>query len=148
MDDQPTNIALLEEMLHQAGYRNVSTALDPREVFALHRRHDYDLILLDLQMPDMNGFQVIEALKSNKRDAYLPVLVVTAQPAHKLRALQAGAKDFISKPFDLIEARRGCATCSKSGCSTGAWNSTTANWKRPCACEPPNCARAKRAIAA
>jgi PAS domain S-box-containing protein len=105
VDDQPTNIALLEEMLVQAGYTHVSSTMDPHEVYALHRRNDYDLILLDLQMPGMDGFQVIEALKANERDAYLPVLVITAQPAHKLRALQAGAKDFISKPFDLVEAR-------------------------------------------
>lgn len=105
VDDEPANVALLEEMLRQAGYTQVSSTLNPHEVFALHQRHDYELILLDLQMPDMDGFQVIEALKANDRDAYLPVLVITAQPAHKQRALQAGAKDFISKPFDLVEAR-------------------------------------------
>ena len=104
VDDQPANISLLEETLHQAGYTNVSSTLNPLEVCALHRRNDYDLILLDLQMPGMDGFQVIEGLKTNEKDAYLPVLVITAQPGHKLRALQAGAKDFISKPFDLVEA--------------------------------------------
>lgn len=105
VDDQPANISLLEQMLHQAGYTHVSSTLDPHEVSALHRENDYDLILLDLQMPGMDGFEVIEALKKNERDAYLPVLVITAQPGHKLRALQAGAKDFISKPFDLVEAK-------------------------------------------
>ncbi|MEO7343584.1 MAG: response regulator, partial [Methylotenera sp.] len=64
-----------------------------------------DLILLDLQMPIMDGFQVMEALKTNTTDGYLPVIVLTAQPGHKLRALQAGAKDFISKPFDLVEVK-------------------------------------------
>jgi PAS domain S-box-containing protein len=53
----------------------------------------------------MDGFQVIEALKTNDADGYLPVLVITAQPGHKLRALQAGARDFISKPFDLVEVK-------------------------------------------
>jgi PAS domain S-box-containing protein len=105
VDDQPANIALLEETLHQAGYTNVSSTLNPLEVCALHRRNDYDLILLDLQMPGMDGFQVIESLKTNDKDAWLPVLVITAQPGHKLRALQAGARDFISKPFDLVEAK-------------------------------------------
>ena len=71
----------------------------------LHRKHQYDLILLDLQMPGMDGFEVMEGLKTNAADAYLPVLVITAQPGHKVRALQAGAKDFISKPLDLIEVR-------------------------------------------
>ena len=69
----------------------------------LHRTNHYDLILLDLQMPDMDGFAVMEALKEVEKDGYLSVLVVTAQPDHKLRALQAGAKDFVSKPFDLAE---------------------------------------------
>jgi PAS domain S-box-containing protein len=79
--------------------------MDPQTVCALHRRHHYDLILLDLQMPGMDGFEVMEDLKTNATDDFLPVLVITAQPAHKLRALQAGARDFISKPFDLVEAR-------------------------------------------
>jgi PAS domain S-box-containing protein len=105
VDDQPANIALLEETLHQAGYLQVTSTQNPLEVCALHRRHDYDLILLDLQMPGMDGFQVIEGLKTNQRDAYLPVLVITAQPGHKIRALQAGARDFISKPFDLVEVK-------------------------------------------
>jgi len=78
VDDQESNISLLEELLG---------------------------ILLDLQMPDMDGFQVMEGLKTNALDRYLPVIVLTAQPGHKLRALQAGAKDFISKPFDLVEVK-------------------------------------------
>ena len=79
--------------------------MNPKEVCTLHRRNRFDLILLDLQMPGMDGFQVMEGLKTNDADAYLPVIVLTAQPGHKLRALQAGAKDFISKPFDLIEVK-------------------------------------------
>jgi PAS domain S-box-containing protein len=105
VDDQEVNVSLLEQTLRQAGYENVTSTMDPETVCALHRRDNYDLILLDLQMPGMDGFQVMEALKTNDRDAYLPVLVITAQPGHKLRALQAGAKDFISKPFDLVEVR-------------------------------------------
>ena len=103
VDDQESNVSLLEQMLRDAGYHNVSSTMDPREVCALHRQNGYDLILLDLQMPGMDGFQVMEGLKTNDADAYLCVLVITAQPGHKLRALQAGAKDFISKPFDLVE---------------------------------------------
>jgi PAS domain S-box-containing protein len=105
VDDQETNVSLLEQMLRDAGYTCVASTLNPHEVCALHRKNRYDLILLDLQMPGMDGFQVIEALKTNAADAYLPVLVITAQPGHKLRALQAGAKDFISKPFDLVEVK-------------------------------------------
>jgi PAS domain S-box-containing protein len=105
VDDQEANVALLEALLREAGYGRVASVMNPHEVCALHRKHHYDLILLDLQMPGMDGFQVIEALKTNDADGYLPVLVITAQPGHKLRALQAGAKDFISKPFDLVEVR-------------------------------------------
>jgi PAS domain S-box-containing protein len=105
VDDQPANIALLQQTLRQAGYEHVECTAQPSEVFALHRRHRYDLILLDLQMPGMDGFQVMEGLKTDDQGGWLPVLVVTAQPGHKLRALQAGAKDFISKPFELVEVK-------------------------------------------
>jgi len=105
VDDQESNVMLLAQMLSEAGYTQVASTMNPHEVFALHRRHPYDLILLDLQMPGMDGFQVMEGLKTNDAESYLPVLVITAQPGHKLRALQAGARDFISKPFDLVEAK-------------------------------------------
>jgi PAS domain S-box-containing protein len=105
VDDQEINVSLLEQMLGEAGYTRVSSTMNPREVCALHRKNRYDLILLDLQMPGMDGFQVMEGLKTNEADGYLPVLVLTAQPGHKLRALQAGARDFISKPFDVVEVR-------------------------------------------
>jgi PAS domain S-box-containing protein len=105
VDDQESNVMLLEQLLHEAGYTRVTSTMQPEEVCAMHRRHAYDLILLDLQMPVMDGFQVMEALKTNIHDSYLPVIVLTAQPGHKLRALQAGAKDFVSKPFDLIEVK-------------------------------------------
>ena len=88
-----------------AGYTSVESTTDPHQVCELHRKNRYGLILLDLQMPGMDGFQVMEGLKEIEADGYLPVLVITAQPAHKLRALEAGAKDFVSKPFDLAELR-------------------------------------------
>ncbi|MDP1538358.1 MAG: response regulator [Burkholderiales bacterium] len=105
VDDQEANVLLLKQLLADAGYTAVSSIMNPQEVCALHRRNHFDLILLDLQMPGMDGFQVMEGLKTNAADAYLPVIVLTAQPGHKLRALQAGAKDFISKPFDLLEVK-------------------------------------------
>jgi len=105
VDDQESNISLLEQLLSEAGYTSVASTMKPQEVCALHRKNRYDLILLDLQMPGMDGFQVMEGLKTNDADGYLPVIVLTAQPGHKLRALQAGAKDFISKPFDLTEVK-------------------------------------------
>jgi CheY-like chemotaxis protein len=105
VDDQEVNVALLTQLLRDVGCTGVTSTMNPHDVCALHRKNRYDLILLDLQMPGMDGFQVMEGLKTNQADGYLPVLVITAQPGHKLRALQAGAKDFISKPFDLVEVK-------------------------------------------
>jgi PAS domain S-box-containing protein len=105
VDDQEANIALLSQLLQEAGYTQVSSTMNPQEVCALHRRDPYELILLDLQMPGMDGFQVMQGLKTSLVDRYMPVIVLTAQPGHKLRALQAGARDFISKPFDLVEVK-------------------------------------------
>ncbi len=103
VDDQAANVRLLSRTLGNDGYASVESTMDPEAVCALHRDNHYDLILLDLNMPGMDGFQVMEGLKEIERDGYLPVLVITAQPEHKLRALKAGAKDFVSKPIDLAE---------------------------------------------
>ena len=103
VDDQQSNVLLLGKMLRDVGYACIASTNDPYEVCALHQKNRYDLILLDLQMPGMDGFQVMEGLKEIETDGYLPVLVITAQPDHKLRALAAGAKDFVSKPFYLAE---------------------------------------------
>jgi PAS domain S-box-containing protein len=105
VDDQEANVLLLEQLLQDAGYSGVSSTRDPSVVCSLHRRHRYDLILLDLQMPRMDGFEVMAGLSADAGEPYLPVIVLTAQPGHKLRALQAGAKDFVSKPFDLVEVK-------------------------------------------
>jgi PAS domain S-box-containing protein len=105
VDDQPANVQLLQQLLGNAGYTDVSASMVPEQVCALHRDNGFDLILLDLQMPKMDGFQVMEGLKALQADSYVPVIVLTAQPGHKLRALEAGAKDFISKPFDLLEVK-------------------------------------------
>ena len=105
VDDQEANVDLLTALLEDAHYTGVTSTMNPKEVCRLHRKNSYDLILLDLQMPGMDGFEVIEGLRVNDADGYLPVLVLTAQPAHKLRALQTGVRDFISKPFDLMEVK-------------------------------------------
>jgi diguanylate cyclase (GGDEF)-like protein len=106
VDDRENNIELIRSMLGAAGYVSVSFTKNPLDVCSLHRRNRYDLILLDLMMPKMDGFQVMEGLKEIeeiKPGESLPVLVITAQAEHKKRALQAGAKGFISKPFDRLE---------------------------------------------
>ncbi len=105
VDDQETNVILLEQLLREIGYQQISSTIDPTSVAALQYANRYDLILLDLLMPGMDGFQVMEDLKINVGDDYLPILVFTAQHDHKLRALAAGAKDFIAKQFDLLEVK-------------------------------------------
>ena len=103
VDDLEFNVSLLVRILKNAGYSAVSSTTNPQEVFALQRKNRYELILLDIEMPGMNGFQVMEGMKDIKTDHFPPVLVITAEPNHKLRALQCGAKDFLSKPFELVE---------------------------------------------
>jgi diguanylate cyclase (GGDEF)-like protein len=103
VDDEPVNVQLLEYLLKTTGYENVSSTYDPRQVVSMHLKHRFDLIILDLHMPGMDGFDVMEALKPLESDSWLPVLVVTAEPDKKLAALEAGARDFIGKPFDTVE---------------------------------------------
>ena len=105
VDDQASNVQLLQELLSSEGYTRVSATMVPQEVCDLHRKHKYDLILLDLQMPIMDGFEVMRCLNAIETEVYAPVLAITAQPGHKLRALASGAKDFISKPYDLTEVK-------------------------------------------
>ena len=105
VDDQDSSIQLLDRILANAGYTSVTHTRDANEVCALHRKHRYDLILLDIEMPGagFSGFQVMDGLREIEPDAPLPVIVITAHPDHKLHALQKGAMDFISKPFELAE---------------------------------------------
>jgi uncharacterized membrane protein len=103
VDDEEPNVLLLERTLRNAGYTSLTSTTAAQRVSELYRRHRYDLILLDIKMPGMDGFQVMEALQKTAAGDYPSILVITAEPGHKQRALQAGAKDFITKPFELIE---------------------------------------------
>jgi CheY-like chemotaxis protein len=106
VDDEAPNVLLLERTLQSAGYTAVFSTQNPQKVAEMYRKHRFDLILLDIKMPGMDGFQVMKSLRESGEgddEDYPPVLVITAEPGHKQRALQAGAKDFISKPFELIE---------------------------------------------
>jgi two-component system, cell cycle response regulator len=105
VDDQQSNVQLLEQILRETGYACIASTMDPHSVCALHRANHYDLILLDLLMPGMDGYQVMEGLKEIEANSYLPVLVITAYQSHNQRAFAADAKDFISKPFDLTEVK-------------------------------------------
>jgi CheY-like chemotaxis protein len=105
VDDQDSNILLLDRTLRGAGYTNILSCKDPNTVCDLHRTQRFDLILLDIEMSgqSFSGFQVMEALAKMEPDALLPVIVISAHPGHMLNALQAGARDFISNPYELAE---------------------------------------------
>lgn len=103
VDDLQFNVRVLEQLLRNAGYNAVSSTTDPLQVCALHEKNHYRLILLDIEMAGMDGFQVMAGLKDITPDDFLPVIVITSQPDYKLRALQLGAKDFISTPIDKAE---------------------------------------------
>ena len=106
VDDNAANVALLQKMLKQAGYQNTTGFTDPRLVASHYEKHRVDLVLLDIRMPHMDGYEVMEALRKVAIDDYLPVLVLTAQTDVETRdrALAEGAKDFLYKPFDQNEA--------------------------------------------
>jgi DNA-binding response OmpR family regulator len=89
--------------LRSWGYEQVEACTDPELVPGLHRENPYDLIVLDLRMPGMHGFQVMEQLKPSERDGYLPVLAITGDPSQRLAALRLGARDVMRKPVDLDE---------------------------------------------
>ncbi len=103
VDDQDSNVRLLDLTFRRAGYLAVSSTTQPLQVCALHVQNRYDLIVLDLQMPRMNGFEVIEALKQVAEIKSPVVLVLSADPSQMVPVLEAGAADFLSKPFELAE---------------------------------------------
>lgn len=106
VDDQQDNIDVLNDFLEIQGYSTIESTTDPRKVAGLFVEFNPDIILLDLSMPYMTGFEVMEQLKTLvDASTYLPILVLTADVAveTKRKALQSGACDFLTKPFDLIE---------------------------------------------
>jgi putative two-component system response regulator len=105
VDDEESNVALLEAILERAGYQNVASTTDSREVETLFARTTPDLILLDLHMPEPDGFTLMNNLGAAREDRWFQVLVLTADamPKIKERALSSGAADFLTKPFDRTE---------------------------------------------
>ena len=105
VDDEPANVALLEDVLSDQGYVRVKATSDSREVIELCNEFDPDLILLDLFMPHVNGFTILEALRGDRTEVFLPIIVLTADVNEetKLRALNLGATDFLNKPLGHIE---------------------------------------------
>ena len=106
VDDEPGNVLLLEQMMIKEGYSNLYSTSESTRTLGLFEEVQPDLVLLDLNMPRMDGFEVMEQLKKVDPESLVPILVLTAMKDGdtKLRALRSGAKDFLSKPFDLTEA--------------------------------------------
>ncbi len=104
VDDIPANVKLLEARL-MAEYFDVLTASNGRDALDICDRTQVDVILLDIMMPEMDGFEVCERLKSNPRTSHIPVVMVTAldQPSDRVRGLQAGADDFLTKPVNDLQ---------------------------------------------
>ena len=102
VDDQAANVLLLERLLRSAGYSAISTTQNPQEVVDLHRQNRYDLILLDLNMPEMDGYEAMRRIREQERFKKLPMLALTAKAMRDDRAkcLEAGANDYITKPVD------------------------------------------------
>ncbi|NOX26093.1 MAG: response regulator [Deltaproteobacteria bacterium] len=105
VDDNPVNVRLLESIAKKAGYNSVRTLTDPRAVRELYLAYQPDLVVLDIIMPYLDGFQVMAQLQGINQDSYLSVLVITAQQDEetRLRALEYGAQDFLTKPFNRLE---------------------------------------------
>ncbi|WP_115938605.1 HD domain-containing phosphohydrolase [Aestuariispira insulae] len=106
LDDVAANVELIEMMLNEEGYLNVISTTDPAQAIAIYKEFKPDLLILDIRMPGMDGFDVMSNLSDGCVDEYLPILVLTAQQDSqtKLQALRSGAKDFLTKPFDQVEA--------------------------------------------
>ncbi len=105
VDDEPVNLKLLDKMLSAQGYSNLVLIQDPRQVIDIYQQQPTDLILLDINMPHLDGFAVLEQLKALDAPLLPPVVILTAQHGQDflLRALNAGARDFVTKPFDRNE---------------------------------------------
>lgn len=105
VDDQQANVDLLEQILSKAGYTSVLGITDPTEAVPLYQAFTPDLVLLDINMPQMNGFDVMAGLNEIEQESYTPVLVLTAlqDEETRLRSLQSGAQDFLTKPFNNLE---------------------------------------------
>ena len=105
VDDNATNILLLEKLLKISGYHNIQSTTDSQQVLSLYQTNRPDILLIDLKMPGLDGFQVMEQLKAVQEDDYLPVIMITAQceRENRLKALNIGVTDFIGKPFDHAE---------------------------------------------
>ncbi len=106
VDDEAANVLLLERILEEDGFNHIHSTVDPQEGLYLFKQKDIQLVVLDIEMPDMNGFDFLKQLARPKKSPFPPVLILTAHSDEqtKLRAFEAGAQDFLGKPFSIPEA--------------------------------------------
>ena len=142
VDDEEMEVDLIKSILSDAGYESVDSTMTPQTVASLYAENNYDLILLDLQMPVMDGFGVMKKLREIETSGYLPVVVITGDLDKKILALQSGAKDFISNPLTRPNWSCACTTCWKCGCCTRNCNATTRPWSRKWSSAPPTSSKA------
>lgn len=105
IDDQEVSVRLLDQILQKAGYRHIHSTQDPLKAKSLFQEIDPDLVILDLVMPQMDGFYIMQELKKLQGDAYLPIIILSNEESMEARfkALELGAKDFLNKPYDRVE---------------------------------------------
>lgn len=105
VDDEPANVALLDELLTESGFSRVRVITQSKTVLDICNEFEPDLILLDLMMPPPDGFAILETLRSESDHTFLPIIILTADANEKtkIRALRQGATDFLLKPFDQAE---------------------------------------------
>lgn len=133
VDDQPPNLRLLDAVLAPRGYRVIGVGSGHEALATLEERSDIDLVLLDVVMPGLDGYEVCRRIRGQARTAYLPVVMITASGGEqRLAALEAGADDFVTKPFDqsellarvasLVRLKRYHDTIERQATELAAWN--------------------------
>jgi putative two-component system response regulator len=105
IDDEPANVMVLEETLKQSGQTSIQSITDPRQALETYKIFQPDLVLLDLNMPHLNGFEVLAQIKEADPENNVPIMILTAQidQGTRLQALDSGVRDFLTKPFDILE---------------------------------------------
>ena len=112
VDDNEMNRDLLSRRLERQGYR-VTVAVDGRQALEILNREDFNLVLLDIMLPEMNGYQVLEQLKADQALSHIPVIITTAldEADGKAKCIELGAEDYLTKPFNPVMLKSRISDC-------------------------------------